>query len=118
MIVQFYTQVSCGPCRVLKPIVQAICSETGTTLEIIDIIQDKETTTKAGVWATPTTIVLDANRVEVARLNTKSDVETRLKNLVTVKNTEGGKTISPKTKKIVFGGLAALLLAAVFSNSK
>jgi thioredoxin-like negative regulator of GroEL len=118
MTVEFYTQKSCAPCRIVRPIIEAICNETSTKLVIVDIIAEKERTTKAGVWATPTTIILNANGQEVARLNTKTEVEQQLKSLLKLPNTEGVKQPEATAKKVVVGGLVALLIASIFSNSK
>jgi thiol-disulfide isomerase/thioredoxin len=88
----FFTQTSCAPCRVIKPIVEQMCRDTGTELQFIDITtpSGKESALNTRVVFTPTLIVLDSDFKELARLGTKDEVEQKLPALL--KNTEGSSS--------------------------
>lgn len=67
-VVDFYSE-SCGPCRLLAPILEDVASELHGQVAVfkVDAIERSELTTRFGIAALPT-VVLFREGQEVARL--------------------------------------------------
>lgn len=63
-----YYAVWCGPCQMMKPVVEEVMSElTGITLEEVNVDEEQERAGKANVISIPTFVIEDDNGVEVDR---------------------------------------------------
>ncbi|MDA1337857.1 MAG: thioredoxin domain-containing protein [bacterium] len=58
----------CGPCQMMKPIVEEVVKElNGVTLEEVNVDEDQERAGKANVMSIPTFVIEDDNGVELDR---------------------------------------------------
>jgi len=58
----------CGPCQMMKPIVEEVMSELdGITLEEVNVDEDQERAGKANVMSIPTFVIEDDNGKEIDR---------------------------------------------------
>lgn len=64
-VLDFYT-TTCGPCRLLAPIIQEVTTTLGIELVKIDASQSPETN-KYGITGVPTLVVLDQDNNEITR---------------------------------------------------
>jgi thioredoxin 1 len=56
-MVLYFTAAWCGPCKMFKPIVQAVSAEIGVSINYIDVDQKKDMAQKYNVSSVPTIIV-------------------------------------------------------------
>jgi len=56
-MIYYYSAVWCSPCKMFKPIVQAVSAELGISINYIDVDQQKELAQKHGISSVPTIIV-------------------------------------------------------------
>lgn len=56
-MVLYFTAAWCGPCKMFKPVVQAVSAETGVGINYIDIDQQQDMTQKYSISSVPTIIV-------------------------------------------------------------
>ena len=61
-----FTSPTCGPCRMVKPLVRKVENE-GTEVQYIDITEDIENTNLFDITSVPTIIVTDENNQEIDR---------------------------------------------------
>lgn len=61
-----FTSPTCGPCRMVKPLVRKVENE-GTEVQYIDITEDAENTNLFDITSVPTIIVTDENNKEIDR---------------------------------------------------
>ena len=61
-----FTSPTCGPCRMVKPLVRKVENE-GTEVQYIDITEDTENTNLFDITSVPTIIVTDENNQEIDR---------------------------------------------------
>ena len=78
MLVYCY-RPNCGPCRSMKPVMEALARETGQVFEF-DVSRDQETAQKIGIRATPTILVVAAGEVQEVLIGAQSP--DRLKRLL------------------------------------
>ena len=64
-LLKFYTP-SCGPCKVMGPIVEKVAFECEVYLESIDASQEPEVAVKYGVRTVPMFILVDSDEQLVA----------------------------------------------------
>ncbi len=58
----------CGPCQMMKPVVEEIMAGLkGITLEEVNVDEDQERAGKANVMSIPTFVIEDDNGVEISR---------------------------------------------------
>jgi len=63
MRILYFTASWCGPCKMFKPIVQEVMSETNTNVQFIDIDQDRATAVNYNVSSVPTIMMVNDNGV-------------------------------------------------------
>jgi len=56
-MIYYYSAAWCSPCKMFKPIVQAVSAELGISINYIDVDQQKELAQKHGISSVPTIIV-------------------------------------------------------------
>lgn len=59
----YFSTSTCGPCKVLKPVVQEVSSELGVHIQYIDAQQNMQLATQYNVAAVPTILVIQDNVV-------------------------------------------------------
>ena len=64
--IEYYSAEWCGPCKIYKPMIQAL-KEEGANVEIYDIEKDKEKATERGIMSIPVTIIYEGDK-ELTRL--------------------------------------------------
>jgi len=57
----------CGPCQMMKPIVEEVVSELGVILEKVNVDENPDRAAKANVMSIPTFVIEDDNGNEVDR---------------------------------------------------
>lgn len=61
-----FTSPTCGPCRMVKPIVRKVENE-GNEVQYIDITEDIENANLFDITSVPTIVVTDENNNEIDR---------------------------------------------------
>ena len=56
-MVLYFTAAWCGPCKMFKPVVEQVSSETGVGINYIDVDQQKDMAQKYAINSVPTIIV-------------------------------------------------------------
>lgn len=56
-MIYYYSAVWCSPCKMFKPIVQAVSAELGISITYVDVDQQTELAQKYGISSVPTIIV-------------------------------------------------------------
>ena len=64
---KYFTSPWCGPCRIFKPIIQELKSNSNYKITIIDSESDQESFFRYGVGSVPTLIFEDSNENIIAR---------------------------------------------------
>lgn len=59
----YFSTPTCGPCKVLKPVVQEVSSELGVHIQYIDAQQDMESAKQYNVVAVPTILIVSNGNV-------------------------------------------------------
>lgn len=59
----YFTSPTCAPCKMFRPIVETVVSESGIHINYIDISLSTEMTSKFAVKAVPTSIIVEDNQV-------------------------------------------------------
>jgi thioredoxin 1 len=62
-MVLYFTAAWCGPCKMFKPIVQAVSAETGVGVNFIDVDQQTDMAQRYNVSSVPTIIVENGGSV-------------------------------------------------------
>jgi thioredoxin 1 len=62
-MVLYFTATWCGPCKMFKPVVQAVSAETGVNINYIDVDQQKDLAQQYGISSVPTIIVENGGSV-------------------------------------------------------
>ena len=62
---KYFTATWCGPCKAFKPVMTEIKNE-GYSIQMIDVDENKDLSSKYGVRSIPTTVI-EENGVEVSR---------------------------------------------------
>lgn len=62
-MIYYYSAAWCSPCKMFKPIVQAVSTELGISINYIDVDQQKELAQKHGISSVPTIIVENGGNV-------------------------------------------------------
>ena len=57
--VLYFSTAWCGPCKMFKPIVQGVATETGTTVQYIDAELMKESATQYNISSVPTIVIVE-----------------------------------------------------------
>jgi len=63
--VKYFSATWCGPCQTFKPIMTELAHE-GHHIEIIDVDEDKDATSKFNIRSIPT-VVIEENGIEIDR---------------------------------------------------
>jgi len=56
---KYFSTLTCGPCKMFKPVVQEVTSELGTTVQYIDASIAPDSVSKYGISAVPTILLVD-----------------------------------------------------------
>lgn len=67
MKILYFTAAWCGPCKMFKPVLQQVMSETETNVQFIDVDQDKNTPSKYSVTSVPTIMFINDNDIIMHR---------------------------------------------------
>jgi thioredoxin 1 len=62
-MVLYFTAAWCGPCKMFKPVVQAVSAETGVGINYVDVDQQQDLAQKYSVSSVPTIIVENSGNV-------------------------------------------------------
>ena len=62
-MIYYYSAVWCSPCKMFKPVVQAVSTELGISINYIDVDQQKELAQKHGISSVPTIVVENGGNV-------------------------------------------------------
>lgn len=76
----YFSTTWCGPCKMLKPVVQEVSSETGKHVQYIDAEQQPALAAQYGVTGVPTIVVVEGG--SVVRKHTGALPKQQLKNLL------------------------------------
>lgn len=67
LVIKMFTAPWCGPCKMMKPIVEEFAAENGIELQNINVDAVPEAVSQYGVRGVPTTIYLEHGK-EVSRV--------------------------------------------------
>jgi len=74
MSIMYFSAAWCGPCKMFKPIVQAVSQELGTYVNYVDVDQNPDLVKKHNISTVPTIVITDPSGNQVFR---QSGVMTR-----------------------------------------